>query len=269
MADAVIAKSAVCQRALVSDGYDAKKVHRIDNGFPSQPTRTTQTRLDARRSLGLMNSDLAAEADAPVLLCVSRMTRSSGMNQLVGAARHLIAKFPDLRIWLVGDGPHRDWMYEQLRGDGVRASIAMPGSFCDMDEVFAAADLYLQSDDSGLDSFLPKAISNELPVVTVDTESTRSVIVGSTTTEPSTGSTPTAESLVHWCPGATPKNFRIGITSILNDLTSAQEKASELRRIAVRSRPLQNCVADHVNLMQRLIEQNSPPKNGSSREALS
>ena len=76
MADAVVAKSVVCQRALLSDGYDAKKIHRIDNGFPSQPTRSPQAKLEARNSLGRMNTDLAADADASVLLCVSQMSLS-------------------------------------------------------------------------------------------------------------------------------------------------------------------------------------------------
>ncbi len=116
--------------------------------------------------------------DSPVVICTSRMTRESGVNLLVKAARHLIARYPDLRLWFIGDGPHRDWIYETMRGDGVRASIAMPGSFCDVDDLFAAADVFLQTDDDGLDFFLPNAISAELPIVALDTESTRTVISG-------------------------------------------------------------------------------------------
>ena len=289
MADAVVAKSAGCQRALLADGYDPKKIHRIDNGLAATPDRSEQARRDARHSLALMNGDLAAEDDAPVLLCVSRMSRRSGMNQLVDAARHLVAKFPTLRIWLIGDGPHRDSMYERLRGDGVRASIAMPGSFGDMNDVFTAADLFLQSDDWGLESFLPSAIANELPVVTVDTESTRAVIAGSQQAsvatdgipglkpsglEPSglelSGLEPTGlESLVHWCPEATPNRFLVGVTHVLSDLTAARQRASDLRRILFRSRPYSQCVAAHVELMQQLIDYKTPPREGSSTETLS
>ena len=41
----------------------------------------------------------------------------------------------------------------------------MPGSFSDPVDLFFAADIYLQSEEAGLDYFLPVAIATELPVV--------------------------------------------------------------------------------------------------------
>jgi glycosyltransferase involved in cell wall biosynthesis len=268
LADAVIAKSAACQRALLADGYAATRIQRIDQGFSAGPMRSAESRRLARKALCLVNSDLATSGDSPVVICTARMTRESGVNLLVRAARHLVARHPDLRLWFIGDGPHRDWIYETLRGDGVRASIAMPGSFCDVDDLFAAADVFLQTDDDGLDYFLPNAISAELPIVAVDTESTRTVI-GSA----DSGQAPLAandpNSLVQWCPGATSKYIRLGLLRVLDDLPGYQAKASQLRRMLVRTRPQSETIAAYVDLMERLTRGKLLDRRNSSVEAIS
>lgn len=266
MADAVIAKSAAGQRALVADGYSPSRIERIDHGFAAVPATTTESRRSARTTLGKVNGDLATLDDTPVVICAARMTASSGVNLLVKAARPLIARYPDLRLWFIGDGPHRDWMYEHLRAEGVRASIAMPGSFCDVEELFAAADVFLQSDDDGLDFFLPTAIAAELPIVTIDTESTRAVITGAPPGGAST-SEHEGETLVQWCSAATPKQIRIGLSAVLDDLSSYQSKASQLRRLLLRTRPQSDTVEAYVKLMQRLIRQDSGARPDSSAEA--
>ncbi len=270
MADAVIAKSAACQRALLADGYAANRIERIDQGFAAGPVRSAESRRLARKALCLVNSDLATHGDSPVVICTARMTRESGVHLFVKAARHLIARYPDLRLWFIGDGPHRDSIYETMRGDGVRASIAMPGSFCDVDDLFAAADVFLQTDDDGLDFFLPNAISAELPIVTLDTESTRTLISG--------GPVDTAKrrlakddpnSLVEWCPAATSKYIRLGLLRVLDDLPGYQAKASQLRRLLVRTRPQSETIGAYVALMQRLANNRSPERRNPSVEAVS
>lgn len=280
MADAVIAKSAACQRALIVGGYSPSRIERIDNGFAAGPTRSSESRRLARKALGATNGDLTASDNTPVVLCCSRMTRDSGAIQLVKAARHLIARYPDLRLWFVGDGPHRDWMYESLRGDGVRASIAMPGSFCDTGQLLMAADLFLQTDEDGLDYFLPSAISAELPIVTIDNDSTRAVITGSASDSPpiTPGEPdrrepepdgPAPAGLVEWVPDATPKLIRRGIMQVLEDLPARRDKASQLRRCLLRSRPQSRCVQAHVALMEKMISANRSRTRSTSVEAAS
>jgi glycosyltransferase involved in cell wall biosynthesis len=198
------------------------------------------------------------------------MTRDSGANLLVKAARHLIARHPDLRLWLIGDGPHRDWMYESLRGDGVRASIAMPGSFCDTDQLFAAADLFLQPDEEGLDFFLPSAVAAELPIVTIDNDSTRAVITGSASDSASgTASEHDPGALVEWVPGATSKLVRLGIDRVLDDLPTYRGRASQLRRLLLRTRPQSASVQAYVELMEKLMRNNRSAGQSSSVEAAS
>lgn len=262
MADAVIAKSAVCQRALLAEGFKANQIQRIDDGFDSAHADGTLARAEARLALAKVNSDLATAADTPVVLCASPMTRHGGVNLLVSAARHLVAKYPDLRFWFVGDGPYRDWIYESLRSDGLRASIAMPGSFCDLSDLFAAADVFLQPDDYGLESILPSAVEAELPIVAVDTESTRAVLTGQTDRKVSEAARLAGEN-IHWCSEPTPKQIRIGLTSALADLAAAKSAATELRRQLLRSRPHSDTVSNYVQLIKRVVGQNGNRKSSS------
>ncbi len=261
----VISKDASSHRALLAEGYLPSRIQRIDEGFALGVSHTDAARRVARKNLAAVNSDLIAEDDAPVIVCIGRMTSDSGINLLANSARHLVARYPDLRIWFIGDGPHRDSIYETLRRDGVRASIAMPGSFSDLDDVLAAADVYLQSDEQGLDHFMRAAISAELPLVTIDNESTRTVVMGSGPHDPTSFE---AASLVRWYQqSATSKSLRTALMEVLDDLQSHRENATSLRRLTLRTRPQSESLDAYVNLMQQLAEQKSG--HDSSVEAAS
>ena len=272
-ADAIVADSGINQRDLIAEGFVRERVHRINKGFPNFPPRTTRTRQLAREALGSVNSDLITSEQTPVLLCTSPMTRDGGINLLVDAAPHLINRYPDLRLWFIGDGPYRDWIYENLRGHGVRASIAMPGSFSDFAELCQAADLFVQPDDEGLDYFLPTAISAELPLVCLRTPSTESLLCGPpssqamTTTDRNNGNAPETAELIHWIDASTPKQTRLAVTRVLDDMERAQHRAAELRRNLLRSRPQTDSVQCYMSLLEKLVQQRPP--NSPSTETVS
>lgn len=257
MVDAVIAKNASDQRELIAAGYDPRRIHRIDHGFQPAVSAADVSRRQARLALGMANSDLITQTDTPVVLCASRLTRGGGADLLSRTARLLVARYPDLRFWFIGDGPHRESMFEYLRGEGVRASIAMPGSFCDVGEVFSAADLFVQLDEDGLDYFLPTAISAEVPVVAIDNRSTRAAITGGTA-PPSCPAT-AAEAMVQWISAATSKLTRLAIAQAIDDLSTKKEQARQLRRDLLRSRPRSEAISSYIALMERV----SRSRNGA------
>ncbi len=266
LADAVVAASAESARSLIAGGYLPERVIRIDDGIAAGMARPSGLRQSARKSLASANGDLFAEADAPVVLCMSPMTRESGIQLLVEAARPLIMRYPLLRLWFIGDGPYRDWIYQQLRGEGVRASIAMPGSFCDGEELFQAADVYLQPDEEGLDYFLPTAIRSELPIVSIDRPSTRAILthVGSVGTQP--GETEPGK-WVRWMSAATAKGVRQSLCEVLNDLPQARADAAHLRRYLLRHRPQSDTIQAYHDLIRRVMRKRAG--NRVSIEAVS
>jgi glycosyltransferase involved in cell wall biosynthesis len=272
MADAVIAKSAICNRALIADRFSPDRVHRIGTGFAAGPIRSADQRATARAVLGAVNSDLRTDDDTPIAICNSPMSRGSGACDLVSAARHLIAKHPALRIWFLGDGPYRDWIYEQLRSEGVRASIAMPGSFSHVDDLYAAADVYLQTDDSGLDHFLPAAVSAELPVVAIHTDATRAVLTGAS------GRLPTPAGLagenepggwVRWVEEPTYRHFVAAVTSVLDNAAAARSDAANLRRYWLRHQPMTATIDRYVDLIEQVVARKQDHRPGRSAEVIS
>jgi len=272
-ADAIIVKSAACQRTLLGEGFAAEKVHRIDPGFAAGPIRTANAKRQARISLGAANSDLVTTPESPVLICPSEMTRDSGVVALVQAARELVARYGDLRLWLLGDGPHRSWIYDTLRGDGIRASIAMPGSFCDVEDLLTAADLYFQPDDEGLEFWLPSVIAAEVPAVVVDSQATRTLI-GQTSIKNDdklSGDTLSGDS-VQWCPtndhgSATPKAVRIAIENLLDDIPAAFNRAAMLRRSLLRTRPQVNAIDSYLSLLEDVVRKATSKRENASMEA--
>lgn len=252
LADAVVAKSPECARALVAAGYHADRVVRIDDGIAAGPQPTTAMKVSARQSLATANGDLFAEEDVPIVLCTSSMTRDSGIHLLVDAARLLITRHPSLRLWFVGDGPNRDSIYQRIRGDGIRASIAMPGSFNDNEDLFLAADIFLQPDEQGLDYFLPAAVRTQLPIVAVDQASTRTVLTGNSRERGTEGEEDPGQ-WVQWIPGATPKLTRQSLYQVLDELPNARVRASKLRRYLLRSRPQTGTVQSYHELFRRVM----------------
>lgn len=266
-ADAIVADSGIHQRELIAEGFVRDRVHRINKGFPNFPARTARTRQLAREVLGSVNSDLITSDETPVLLCSSPMTRSGGINLLVNAAPHLIKRYPDLRFWFIGDGPYRDWIYENLRGHGMRASIAMPGTFSDFTELCQAADLFFQPDDEGLDYFLPTAISAELPLVCLRTSSTKFLLCGTPSRQETTANssdpnrTLKTSELIQWIDSSTAKQTRLAVSRVIDDLESARHRAAELRRNLLRSRPQADSIQSYMNLLGRLVQEReaNPP----------
>ena len=300
-ADCVIVSNADEHRELISQGFSASAISRIDDGFDQATLRTPENRVEARRALTAINSDFHAPPDEPVALCVTNMVHNSGIQVLIESARHLIARYPKLHIWFIGDGPRRESIFQYLRGEGVRASIAMPGSFGNMEDVFRAADVFLHTDDTAMQHFLPTAVTAELPIVAVDNRQTRSRLLCESKTNAvqktnagqktsagqktntdqksseATGdlatNAPTTNDLVHWYQASSSKTFRKAVRSAMDDLNVSHEKAAALKRSLVRVRSFSNTIDDYADLLAKMkqgqLSQPLDPSQGSSFGAVS
>ncbi|TWT50692.1 Glycosyl transferases group 1 [Rubripirellula amarantea] len=252
MADAIIVKSPKDQRALLGCQYDAKKIHRVAISFPAGNDYSANQRSQARQTLASVNSDLTTSPTTPVVLCHARMNTTSGIDQLVQAARLLISRDPDTRVWMIGDGPERDRIFTTLRGDGVRANIAMPGSFSSLDDVFAAGNLYVQTGNDGLDYFLPQAIAAELPIVAADIENIRNAVAPSAISEPNDSVTSLSD-LIHWYDPAKESSLRKTIQLVMADMNEAAEKARRLRMGLLRWQPDSQALDQYAALIRSLV----------------
>ena len=199
---------------------------------------------------------------AATTFCLAPMKRKSGVQILVESARHLVARYPTLHLWLIGDGPGRDSIYNTLRADGVRASLAMPGSFGTLEDVFSAADLFVHTEDSGRQSFLPSAVAGGIPLVAIDNPTTREAF---RLNDASRDQSP----LVHWYQPQSPKSFRKAVRAVLDDLPASRESAALLRRELLKRSSQVQVVNQYVQLFEKLRQERLSHPHGTSMGAVS
>lgn len=127
------------------------------------PGTSFYDRSDLRLSLGIT-------PDQKVLLYVGRLAREKNLETLFQAAALAFAEDSRLRLWLVGDGPHREACREQVRslgiGDRVRFVGFVPRE--EVDKYYAVSDLFVFAsitETQGL--VVQEAMSYGLPAVAV------------------------------------------------------------------------------------------------------
>jgi 1,2-diacylglycerol 3-alpha-glucosyltransferase len=127
------------------------------------PTRQMLERADVRRKLGI-------PPDQRILLYVGRIAREKNLTTLFEMAALAFSQDPTLRLWLVGDGLHREACAEHARTLGIGDRVKFVG-FVPRDEVdqyYAAADLFVFSsitETQGL--VVQEAMTYGLPAIAV------------------------------------------------------------------------------------------------------
>jgi glycosyltransferase involved in cell wall biosynthesis len=168
-AAAIVAASDSVAGELRAAGYSPDSIQCIPNGVAIPEPRTSQRREAARAILGEANPDMKVSNDTPVALYVGRLSAEKGLHDLLRAWRRIISIWPDARLWLVGEGPDRDDLYDRLRDHELKYHVAMPGAFDDVTELLYAADVFvLPSYEEGTTLSLLEAMAAALPVVASD-----------------------------------------------------------------------------------------------------
>jgi glycosyltransferase involved in cell wall biosynthesis len=169
-ASAIVATNEAIVRELHQAGYARQRIVTIADGVPPGTAGDGGNRLDARLALASVNSDMNVAIDAPVGVYMGRLSEYKGLGRLVKAWRTVVNRWPTARLWLVGDGPHRDRLYRQVADLDLQRSIVMPGSFEDVDGVLKAANVFVHpSDEPGIPRALLEAVAAGIPVVASET----------------------------------------------------------------------------------------------------
>ena len=104
--------------------------------------------------------------DAPLIGAVARLTHEKGIDRLIRAAPTVVAKCPEVRFVIVGDGPERPLLEAEAGRLGVDAHFHFAGHRADVGELLPAFDLFvLPSLREGLPFAVLEAMSAGLPVV--------------------------------------------------------------------------------------------------------
>jgi glycosyltransferase involved in cell wall biosynthesis len=141
------------------------------------PSAIDVERFAAGRRSALVRARLGADGDAPLALVVSRL----GMEKNVELALDALAHFAELRLAVVGEGPHRAALEERARRLGVGERVRFTGALARerLPDVYASVDAFVfpsTTDTQGL--VLVEALAAGLPVIAADSEASRDVLAG-------------------------------------------------------------------------------------------
>lgn len=167
----------VRQAVIANEGIPAERVGVIYNGIDLEPfARAGRDREAARREMGAGPDDL-------VLIQVARLDYLKDHATAIRMLERVAARRPDARLVLVGEGPERGKIEDEVRRRGMTERVRLLGLRTDVARLVAAADvLLLTSISEGIPLTLIEAMAAGLPVV-----STRVGGVGEVVAEGETG----------------------------------------------------------------------------------
>ena len=115
----VIAVSGALKRAMVALGISPESIRVIGNGVDSERFRMCDRGV-ARERLGLAEN-------IPLVVSVGNLVACKGFSSLIAAVAQLLPRYPDVRLYIVGDGPLRGELERLCHRLGVSSSIRFVG----------------------------------------------------------------------------------------------------------------------------------------------
>lgn len=115
--------------------------------------------------------DLGIPQDRKVIVAIGRFEPQKGFSWLVASARNWLELLPDCDLLLVGDGPLRPALQQEVARQGLANRIHFAGFRTDVPEILArSALLVLPSQWEGMPNVVLEAMASGLPVVATRVE---------------------------------------------------------------------------------------------------
>ena len=171
-AERIVATNSTVESELLSTGFGRQQIERISLAVEPAGGIGHGAKATARAALHNVNPDLMVPEQGCVALTVCRLHRVHKLELMIKSWRRVTQALPNAKLWIVGDGPQREDLYEQIVQLGLRQDIFLPGSFDDIDELVRAADVYVMPPNGSTIGFVTlKAMMARLPIVANGIES--------------------------------------------------------------------------------------------------
>jgi glycosyltransferase involved in cell wall biosynthesis len=202
------------------------------------PERSADRRYRARAALADINQDLAVAEYAPVMAFAGRLIDLNALTQLLRAWRSVGQRWPSARLWLIGDGPARDALYEQIVDWELHHQVVMPGTFEDLTDVWLAADVFVSPLVHTGTHMLLTAMAAGLPAIVPDAERMHEFVDHGRT---------------GWRVGAPDRTGWANALSFFCDRpASITEMGAAARQFVLRRFPSRTMAQQHVDLIHEL-----------------
>lgn len=139
-----------------------------------RPNLSNQTA--ARACLSDAHPILVIEPLQPLVVCGSNF-QDPAIFALIPAWKRVLDQFPNARLWILGDGPGSNTLWEAICDQELAESIVMPGCFDDLTEVLQAADVYVHAISRGADNYsLWKSMSVGVTPVAIESDDVKTLV---------------------------------------------------------------------------------------------
>ena len=168
-ADAVIGPSRAVERDLIAAGYPRSRIHYLPNGVAIPARANREGRERARGTLAELKPELSCPSGSPIAVYTGRLHEAKGLADLVTAWRSIVARWPNARLWLVGEGPFEQALRERIEAENLVGRVVLAGVFDNVDELLTAADVFVRpSLEEGTSLAILEAMAIGLPVVATE-----------------------------------------------------------------------------------------------------
>ncbi|MBI4640808.1 MAG: GT4 family glycosyltransferase PelF [Candidatus Tectomicrobia bacterium] len=151
---------------------DERRVTVIPNGIDiATYKRQGGNSQDKRAELGFSGREW-------IIATVGRLVPIKGHTYLIAALKRVIEKVPEARLWLIGDGPLRKALEEEVEALGMARYVSFLGLRDDVPELLSAIDLFvLPSLNEGFGLVLIEAMVMEKPVVAFEVGGVPDIVI--------------------------------------------------------------------------------------------
>lgn len=159
LADRVITSGEAIRRLVIESGVDPGRVTAIPAGVDlAEFAGASAEGRTVRESLGLAH---------PVIGSVAMFRASKGHAHLLDAFATVLARHPEARLLLVGDGIRRPWVESLAKDRGLREAVVFTGFRSDVPSLLQAMDCFVLASTrtEGVPQSLLQAFAAGVPVV--------------------------------------------------------------------------------------------------------
>ena len=178
-ADAFIAPSLQIQRELAAAGYARERIRYMPHAVPPADTSAApeERKRAARAVLAAAGRAFKLPDSAPLAVFTGRLINQNRLAVAIAAWNTIVARWPNARLWLAGDGPQRAMLQAQIQNLGLADRVSLLGTFDHVDQLLAAADVFIHpSPEEDLSVSLLEALAAALPVVVASNRANRELI---------------------------------------------------------------------------------------------
>ncbi len=162
--DRVVGVGRAVREAIIrNEGIPAQRVEFVYNGIDLAPyANGSESSAQVRQEMGVGPNDL-------VLIQVARLDYLKDHATAIRTLQRIAALRPEARLVLVGEGPERDKIEQEVRDRGLSEHVRFLGLRTDIPRLLRAADVFLLTSISeGIPLTLIEAGAAGIPVVSTD-----------------------------------------------------------------------------------------------------